>query len=1395
MKNSLTSLTFLFTLNLALLAKAQYVSSDDANFNICIENMKRLLNTAEQFEDKTQGTMAFIAPPVKEGDDELTVYIYQVYGQSAVRQGENPESQRYPAGRCLNIIDKRQKQFSSLEDKVTDTTIECKKVGGSIIDFGQKTVAEEIPIEGTSFKLTYSSAFNNSIALNRTIKAGFNFYRNIRDNYRLEIYNSATGNITQSVSYTPIVPFNFNAEVNPTEDSWVHTQYKSTARFKFKLINSLSFPENGCYYEYYLDPNNPSRYITTKVCSVGWVYDDILSTFDKTSVLYHPEVWGLHGWTVSEHHYFDRDSLTLFSGMGEKVSYYGYKTVNDPNLGTVDVIINKYNENELFVFDSNGRHLETRDAIFGHIIHKFEYDQNSGRLSAIADRFNSRTTLEYNGPFLSKIVSPYGVETLFVVNDNLISKATDPEGFSYSMSYDNQKLLTSFKNINNVETIFSYTEKGEFFKEEKNTGLIQTFSIFFGNGITEFSRFFNFGLERKIVDRVTQDGTESVEFDSENNEISKITKSFNFNTTKFESDGNSIIQTFSPSSDWGKDKINVTQIEHSSVESDQNILSLANFSKNKIYDVDNNVLNLQSFDFIDSLPNDNVIRTTFDKSENVMKIIDPFNVSTKFELNVSNSLTRISRDGQFPIQMEYDAKGRIKKVSKGTNFESYTYDQNGYLGTISNNKNRLTQFIRNKKGQILTKILPNQDKIEFTYSSGGEIETVKTPNGKVHNFNMSLGDYITRAITPNGKTTIYDYDGDKRLTKIQKPSGKTLEYIYENGKFDMKRVVTSEGELIIESKDNKSRIRSVTSADGIKTNFTWVSSAIQSQEWYENGILIAKLSNTFANNDFEIKSIHLNDQLVASYSFRKGKISSIDNLGFRYSHEYEDKLHNLKITNDTYGSGSFSMDYTEVDKVNGDKPEQITSARVIEGPDTQLFLTLKRSYDAFGQASEFTTMTLNEVSGTYNSYFSLVPFYDENDRLVQINKTRKSFANGEQVNSLDFVNQVLYTPGSNNNVKTYQQRISVNNEQLPIKRTFASHNDDDQLTKLQGSINRDYKYDEDGNLSEMTNCYGTNAYEYDSFGNLKKVTLSSGKRIEYKVDAFNRRFKKLVDGDVAEYYLWYDQFRLAAVLNPDKSPKLIYVYGSESSNVPGYVIKNGKTYKIIHDPGTQSVRYVVDVENALIVQEYEYDEHGNIMKDTNPGFQSLGYAGGLLDPDTRFVRFGYRDYDPTIGRWTTKDPIGFAGGDTNLYAYVGGDPMSYVDPDGLKLKFANEESRLLLSPLINEIESTPAGASLINSLQSSSEVFTLNAVSGHPFSPGTAIRVLGAGGSVYVNTCPDIQFQSGNSSVNATPTRILAHELGHLTGVRDVGPGRMNNVNAFENPIMLQLGGKKRTSY
>lgn len=46
------------------------------------------------------------------------------------------------------------------------------------------------------------------------------------------------------------------------------------------------------------------------------------------------------------------------------------------------------------------------------------------------------------------------------------------------------------------------------------------------------------------------------------------------------------------------------------------------------------------------------------------------------------------------------------------------------------------------------------------------------------------------------------------------------------------------------------------------------------------------------------------------------------------------------------------------------------------------------------------------------------------------------------------------------------------------------------------------------------------------------------------------------------------------------------------------------------------------------------------------------------------MRFGARDYDSETGRWTSKDPILFDGGDTNLYGYVLNDPVNWVDPAG-----------------------------------------------------------------------------------------------------------------------------------
>ncbi len=83
-----------------------------------------------------------------------------------------------------------------------------------------------------------------------------------------------------------------------------------------------------------------------------------------------------------------------------------------------------------------------------------------------------------------------------------------------------------------------------------------------------------------------------------------------------------------------------------------------------------------------------------------------------------------------------------------------------------------------------------------------------------------------------------------------------------------------------------------------------------------------------------------------------------------------------------------------------------------------------------------------------------------------------------------------------------------------------------------------------------------------------------------------------------------------------------------------------------------------------MAQAIHYDEFGRVLADSNPGFQPFGFAGGHYDFETGLVRFGARDFDSDIGRWLSKDPILFEGGDTNLYSYVTNDPVNFVDPEG-----------------------------------------------------------------------------------------------------------------------------------
>jgi len=184
-------------------------------------------------------------------------------------------------------------------------------------------------------------------------------------------------------------------------------------------------------------------------------------------------------------------------------------------------------------------------------------------------------------------------------------------------------------------------------------------------------------------------------------------------------------------------------------------------------------------------------------------------------------------------------------------------------------------------------------------------------------------------------------------------------------------------------------------------------------------------------------------------------------------------------------------------------------------------------------------------------------------------------------------------------------------------------------------------------------------------GNL--TALSEGSlQLNYQFDAQGRRIQRSKNGQLTHRWLYLDQLRIAAELNADGSLKQQFAYG-EKLNVPSLILRKGQNqteaYRIISDH-LGSVRLVVKVSDGAIMQRMRYNEYGQVLEDTNPGFQPFGYAGGLYDPDSGLVRFGARDYDAEIGRWLAKDPIGFWGS-ANFYAYVDNDPLNLIDPSGL----------------------------------------------------------------------------------------------------------------------------------
>jgi RHS repeat-associated protein len=239
-----------------------------------------------------------------------------------------------------------------------------------------------------------------------------------------------------------------------------------------------------------------------------------------------------------------------------------------------------------------------------------------------------------------------------------------------------------------------------------------------------------------------------------------------------------------------------------------------------------------------------------------------------------------------------------------------------------------------------------------------------------------------------------------------------------------------------------------------------------------------------------------------------------------------------------------------------------------------------------------------------------------------------------------------------------------------------------------------FQHDPDGNLTQD----GRWIYTWDAENRLVAVESRTGilpvavprQRLEFAYDHMSRRVSKKVYTWDAVSDLWlltsdvlfvYDGWNLIAELTEVSGQMSVvrsHVWGLDLSQslqgaggVGGLLFgtfgwsSSTSTLAYAFD-GNGNVSALLDMQTGTIAATYEYDPFGNTLSATGPAAEAnvLRFSTKYTDVETGLLYYGYRYYQPSTGRWLSRDPIGESGG-VNLFLFVLNNGLLYVDKDGL----------------------------------------------------------------------------------------------------------------------------------
>lgn len=692
--------------------------------------------------------------------------------------------------------------------------------------------------------------------------------------------------------------------------------------------------------------------------------------------------------------------------------------------------------------------------------------------------------------------------------------------------------------------------------------------------------------------------------------------------------------------------------------------------------------------------NSNAVTLQYDSNDSLVSITDASGQITTIAYDTNNRISTLTDPVARTATYTYDGAGNLTSVTDfGGNTTDYSYDGQHNLTTITDPLGKRTFFT-----------IDGEDRLQSVSGEGGQNQlslqygvpaadrmTVTDALGNQTILTFDNNASVTRVVDPNGNITQMAYDADLNLASLTDPNGGQNTFTYD-ARGNVLTVTDAQGNSTSLTYDAEfNQVTNLTDARSNTTTFGFDTRGNLTTTTYPNGSSETYTYDSIGN--LATQTDRKNQTIAFSYNSR-GQLtqktfpdSSTD--GFAYN-----SVGNLASATDTNGTISFAYDSLDrLVQVTYPGAEVVAYSYDAASNRTQLVYpngkTLNYSYDNLNRLTQISeagqmvaSYTYDDLSrvirrdlqnGTYSTYS-----YDSAGQLLELfnrkstteiissfiythdnigNRLTKTTQEGTTQYTYDAISQLTRvvlpdSSTSNYNLDAAGNRTSVADGNGSTSYTSNSLN---QYSIVGGDT---YSYDANGSITSKTTSTGTTSYTYD-FENQLVQAVTPTETVSYDYDSLGRRISKTTS--TATTWFLHDGFQVLLEKGATEGVQAIYTFGIGIDEM--LVMQRGSADYFYTEDGLRSVTNLTDSEQS-VVETYTYDVYGK------PGTMSLVgnpylYTSREYESEIGLYYSRMRYYDPTIGRFSSADPIGYFAG-INLYTYVSNNPVNFTDPYGLR---------------------------------------------------------------------------------------------------------------------------------